>query len=231
MKSKKSYIIKRTEKYMEETTLNKNMVEGQIKPINGMNEQLLSTFFSLDRNDFMPDKMKKMSYMEMNIILENKRTILKPEIIAKIALYVDLKANENVLILGSSTGYLSAVLSFQAETVIVVEQDELLLKNSESAIKKNNINNVVFIKNEITKGYSDQSPFNAIIIEGAIQEVPTNILNQLDEGGRLLAIFQEGDICSAKLLWKNGNLINDQKLFNCSVPVLDAFKKKNSFSF
>ena len=216
---------------MEESRLNKNMVDGQIKPINGMNEYLLSAFYSFDRNDFMPEEMKKMSYVEKNIVLENTRTILKPDLIAKIAIHINLKSNENVLLLGASTGYLSAILSVQAETVIVVEEDEQLLNNSENAVKMNSINNVVFIKNDITKGYNDQSPFDAIIIEGAIQEVPQNILDQLDNGGRLLAIIKEDDICSAKLFRKNENLINEERLFNCSVPVLNLFKKKNSFSF
>ena len=180
---------------MAESILNKNMIEGQIKPINGMSEELLSIFYSLDRNDFMPEIVKEMSYIEKNIILENERTILKPSLIAQIALSINLKANENVLILGATTGYLSAILSHQAETVIVVEENERLLSNSENAIKKNSLNNVVFINNEIVKGYNEQSPFNAIIIEGAIQEVPNNILNQLDEGGRLFAIVQEEEIC------------------------------------
>ena len=216
---------------MKEATLNKNMIEGQIKPINGMSEELLSVFYSLDRNDFMPEAMKEMSYVEKNIILQDKRTILKPSLIAQIALSINLKANENVLILGATTGYLSAILSHQAETVIVVEENEQLLKNSENAIKINNINNVVFIKNEIVKGYNEQSPFNAIIIEGAIQEMPLNIIDQLDEGGRLLAIVQEEEICSAKLFIKNGLSISEQILFNCSIPVLSMFIKKNSFSF
>ncbi len=216
---------------MEEASLNKNMIEGQIKPINGMSEELLSAFYSLDRNDFMPETMKEMSYFEKNILLEDKRTILKPSLIAQIAMSINLKANENVLILGATTGYLSAILSHQAETVIVVEENEQLLNNSENAIKKNNINNVVFVNNEIARGYNEQSPFNAIIIEGAIQEVPHNIIDQLDEGGRLLAIVQEEEICSAKLFKKYGQSISEQKLFNCKIPVLSMFMKRNSFSF
>ena len=217
---------------MAEATLNKNMIEGQIKPINGMSEELLSVFYALDRNDFMPEDQKEMSYVEKNIILQDKRTILKPSLIAQIALSINLKANENVLILGATTGYLSAILSNQAETVIVVEENEQLLNNSENAIKKNNINNVVFVKNEIVKGYNEQSPFNAIIIEGAIQEVPLNIIDQLDEGGRLFAIVQEEEeVCSAKLFKKNELSISEQKLFNCTLPVLSMFIKKNSFSF
>ena len=216
---------------MEETILNKNMVEGQIKPINGMNEQLLSAFYSLDRNDFMPDAVKSMSYIEKNITLENNRTILKPDLIGKIALHINLKINENVLVLGSSTGYLSAILSYLAETVIVVEEEEKLITNSENAVKKNNINNVVFIKNQISRGCTDHSPFDAIIIEGAVQEVPTNILEQLDDTGRLLAIIQEEGVCSARLFSRNGSTFIEKKLFNCSLPALNVFKKKNTFSF
>ena len=216
---------------MKQATLNKNMIEGQIKPINGMSEELLSAFYLFDRNDFMPETKKEMSYVEKNITLENKRTILKPSLVAQIALSINLKANENVLILGATTGYLSAILSHQAETVIVVEENENLLRNSENAIKKNNINNVVFIKNELVKGYNEQSPFNVIIIEGAIQEVPLNIIDQLDEEGRLLAIIHEEEICSAKLFKKNGRSISEQKLFNCTIPVLSMFMKKNNFSF
>ena len=109
---------------MAEATPNKNMIQGQIKPINCMSEELLSIFYSLDRDDFMPDDMKEMSYFEKNILIEGKRTILKPSLIAQIALSINLKPHENVLILGAATGYLSAILSHQAETVIVVEENE-----------------------------------------------------------------------------------------------------------
>ena len=83
---------------MAEAKLNKNMIEGQIKPINGMSGELLSVFYSLDRNDFMPEAMKEMSYVEKNIILQDKRIILKPSLIAQIALSINLKANELSLI-------------------------------------------------------------------------------------------------------------------------------------
>ena len=216
---------------MNKKDLNKNMVDGQIKPINGMNGDLLSIFYSLDRLDFMPEALKKMSYMEKNHILDKNRTILKPELVARIVLSIDLKQNENVLILGCSTSYLTAVLSYQAETVIAVEESEDLLDNAEKAIKKYNINNVVFFKNEIIKGYQKQSPFNVIIIEGAIESVPDNIFNQLDDGGRLFAIISEEGICSAKLYKKNDQKFTELQLFNCTLPSLDIFKSKNSFSF
>ena len=216
---------------MNNEALNKNMVDGQIKPINGMTERIVSTFYSLDRNNFMPLKLKNQSYMEMNLNIEEGRVIPKPDLIAKIVLNINLKDNENVLILGSSTGYLAAILSYHAQTVIVVEENKKLLEASEKSIKENNINNVVFFNNEIAKGCLEQSPFNAIIIEGAVEEVPKNIVDQLESGGRMIAIISDNGACTAKMYKKRGQSISTSKLFNCSIPVLNSFKMKNSFSF
>ena len=216
---------------MNNEALNKNMVDGQIKPINGMTEKIVSTFYALDRNNFMPLDLKNQSYMEMNLNIDEGRVIPKPDLIAKIVLNINLKDNENVLILGSSTGYLAAILSYHAQTVIVVEENKKLLEASEKSIKENNINNVVFFNNEIAKGCLEQSPFNAIIIEGAVEEVPKNIVDQLESGGRMIAIISDNGACTAKMYKKRGQSISTSKLFNCSIPVLNSFKMKNSFSF
>ena len=216
---------------MNNEALNKNMVDGQIKPINGMTERIVTTFYALDRNNFMPLQLKNQSYMEMNLNIDEGRVIPKPDLIAKIVLNINLKDNENVLILGSSTGYLAAILSYHAQTVIVVEENKKLLEASEKSIKENNINNVVFFNNEIAKGCLEQSPFNAIIIEGAVEEVPKNIVDQLESGGRMIAIISDNGACTAKMYKKRGQSISTSKLFNCSIPVLNSFKMKNSFSF
>ncbi len=216
---------------MGNSILNRKMVDGQIKPINGISQELVSIFNSLDRNDFMPDEIKRNAYVEKNFVTSNDRVILKPDIIARIALHLSLKENENVLILGSTTGYLSAVLANQAETVIVVEEDKELIKFSESSIKINNINNIVYINNKISKGCVEQSPFNAIVIEGAVTQIPEDILSQLDEAGRLIGFISDGDICNAQKFTKNGATYMKKTLFNCSLPILSSFPEKNSFRF
>ena len=216
---------------MEINENNLEMVNGQIKPINGMTEKLVSIFKSLNRGDFMPEKFKESAYIEKNLILSNNRVILKPELVAKIAMYIDLKANENVLILGSTTGYLTAVLSLISETVIVVEEDHNYVKSSEIAIKAKNFNNVIYINKSISSGCIEQSPFNAIIIEGAVDHVPQKLLSQLENGGRLIAILSENGLCNAKMFTRKETMFHSQQLFPCSLPVLPSFKEKNIFSF
>ena len=216
---------------MENTILNIKMVDGQIKPINGMNKELVDIFYALDRNDFMPDKMKNNSYIEKNIIIDDNRVILKPDLVARIVLNLKIKDFENVLVIGSTTSYLSAILAHQAETVIVVEENLDLLSFSEKTIKQKNINNVVYINGEISKGCAEHSPFNAIVIEGAVNKVPANILNQLENNGRLIAMISDNGLCSAQIFKRNGVNFNKEMLFSCSIPILNSFKSKNSFSF
>jgi protein-L-isoaspartate(D-aspartate) O-methyltransferase len=216
---------------MEINADNLRMVNGQIKPINGMTEKLVSIFNSLNREDFIPEEFKQSSYVEKNLVLSNHRVILKPELVARIAMYIDLKENENVLILGSTTGYLTAILSLIAETVIVVEEEESFIKSSEIAIKENNLNNVIYINKSISSGCMEQSPFNAIIIEGAVDHVPQKLLNQLENGGRLIAILSENGLCNAKMFTRKETMFHSQQLFPCSLPVLPSFKEKNIFSF
>ena len=216
---------------MEINTDNLRMVNGQIKPINGMTEKLVSIFNSLNRENFIPEEFKQSAYVEKNLVLSNQRVILKPELIARIAMYIDLNENENVLILGSTTGYLTAVLSLIAETVIVVEEDDSYIKSSELSIKENNLNNVIYINKNISNGCVEQSPFNAIIIEGAVDHVPQKLLNQLEKGGRLLAIVSENGLCNAKMFTRKETMFYSKQLFPCSLPVLPSFKEKNIFSF
>ena len=217
--------------HMEINADNSRMVNGQIKPINGMTEKLVSIFYSLNRESFIPEEFKEIAYVEKNLALSNHRVILKPEIVAKIAMHLDLKENENVLILGSTTGYLTAILSLIAETVIVMEEDECHIKSSEIAIKENNLNNVIYINKSISNGCIEQSPFNAIIIEGAVDHVPQKLLNQLENGGRLIAILSENGICNAKMYTRKETMFHSVQLFPCSLPVLPSFKEKNIFSF
>ncbi len=77
----------------------------------------------------------------------------------------------------------------------------------------------------------DQGPFNVIIIEGAIDYLPEQFLNQLENHGRLFALIKKEDVTNAIMYIKNENSINSRFLFSCDAPKLNFFKKKNSFSF
>ena len=216
---------------MDNHSLNKNMIEGQIKPIGGMQPNIIEAFNLIDRDDFVPQDLKNNSYSEKNLFLKRGRFVLKANLIAKIILALNISNEENILIIGSSTGYSSAILSKLAETVISIEEDQELLDFSEEAIKKNGIDNIMFINNTMIDGCADQGPFNAIIIEGVIDEVPEKILNQLDQNGRLIAMINDEGISKVIEYQKINNTFTSRFLFSCTAPKLKSFEKRKLFSF
>ena len=216
---------------MDSHLLNKNMIEGQIKPIGGMQKNILQAFSSVNRDDFVPQNLKDNCYSEKNLFLKRDRFVLKANLIAKIISALNISNEENVLVIGSSTGYSSAIISRLAETVISIEEDQELLDFSEEAIKKNEIDNIVFINNAMIEGCSEQGPFNAIIIEGAIDEVPPKILNQLEDNGRLIAMINNKGVSNVIEYQKKNNIFTDRFLFSCTAPKLKCFDKRKSFSF
>jgi len=216
---------------MDSHLLNKNMIEGQIKPIGGMQKNILQAFSSVNRDDFVPQNLKENCYSEKNLFLKRDRFVLKANLIAKIISALNISNEENVLVIGSSTGYSSAIISRLAETVISIEEDQELLDFSEEAIKKNGIDNIVFINNAMIEGCSEQGPFNAIIIEGAIDEVPPKILNQLEDNGRLIAMINNKGVSNVIEYQKKNHFFTDRFLFSCTAPKLKCFDKRKSFSF
>ena len=216
---------------MDQTTLNNYMIDGQIRPINGISKEVISAFASVNRSDFVPEDLISGSYTEKNLKLSSDRYLLKPNLIAAIINHVLPKSNESILVLPASTGYSSAIISNLAETVIAIEEEDNLISIAEKGMNKSGINNVVIIKKKINENCLDQGPFNAIIVEGAIEYLPDQFLNQLENNGRLLALISKEDVTNAILYVKNENSINSRFLFSCDAPKLNFFKKKNSFSF
>ena len=216
---------------MDQTTQNNTMIDGQIKPINGISKEVISAFSSVNRSNFVPEDLTTKSFTEKNLKICSNRYLLRPNLIGKIINHVSPKRNETILVLPASTGYSSAIISNLAETVIAIEEDDNLISIAEKGMSKSGINNVVIIKKKINENCLDQGPFNAIIIEGAIDYLPGQFLDQLENQGRLFALIKNEDVANATLYIKNVNSVNSRFLFSCDAPKLNFFRKKNSFSF
>ena len=210
---------------------NTAMVLGQIKPLSNISPNILEALYEIDRKDYTPVELRDFSYIEKNIHIGKNRYLLKPAITAKLLSALELENTETILIIGSTTGYSAALSSKIAETVICIEQDHDLIDFSEKIAIENSMNNIVFIKNELNKGYSEQGPYTCILIEGAIEEEPSLILEQLAEGGRLVTILNDNENGSAIKYSKINGQITNQFLFSMDAPVLESFKKSKKFNF
>ena len=210
----------------------KNMVDCQLKPHKIINLDLIDAFLRVPREIFVNKKNINQCYLDVNIDLTKNRFLLNPMVNARLIQSLDISKHDTVLTIGSGVGYNSVILSYLCNTVIGIESIKSFYDFSIDVLIKLEVDNVVFIKNKIEIGYADQQPYDSIFIEGRVHHVHNQLLNQLSENGRLVAVeIKEGHIGKATLYQKHGKEFSKKYLFDAYVPVFDGFKEKQNFNF
>jgi protein-L-isoaspartate(D-aspartate) O-methyltransferase len=116
-----------------------------------------------------------------------------------------------------------------AELVIAVEQDEVFASEAEEILSEVGADNVVVQVNKLEDGAPKHGPYDVIILQGGVEEIPLSILNQLKNGGRIGAIFIEEGLGTARIGYKLNNKVTWRYSFNAAVPILDGFRKQKDF--
>ena len=211
----------------------KNMVENQIRANKVTSLNVINAFLDVPREKFVPDALQEISYVDEDIQLSRNRFMMKPMILARLFQSLNLKGNENILHVGSNSGYGSAILSRMCSSVISLESDKKLFETSIHIFSNMGFDNVVPLHGSMENGVEKEAPFDIIFIEGSIETEPKCLFSQLNENGKLIAIIRPANIKigKAKLFFKISNEIGLENLFDAQVSKLSIFKSKTKFSF
>ena len=216
--------------------LRQRMVDCQIRPVDVTDLAILKAFLTVEREDYLPKAWLDVAYSEKEIPLLNnpissERFLLRPAVLAKLLQLLSAKQSDHVLIVGAATGYSSAILSQYVDSVVALEEDETLLEWCKDNLEKNDINNVSLIAGDLLEGCKVLAPYDAILIEGRLEFVPVDILQQLKEGGRLVLIEGGYDLAHAKVYIKQETAFSEQIRFMVPAPLLIEKKNINEFQF
>ncbi len=205
------------------------MVDTQVRPSDVTKFNVIEAMLAVPREVYVPEARKEAAYMGENIELAADRVVLEPRTTGKLLDALDIQPNELVLDLGCAYGYSAAVVAHLAEAVIAVETADFA-GEAEANLSQNGVDNVAVIEGELTAGAAKHGPYDVIIVEGGIEELPAAIAEQLKEGGRIGCIFQDGALGTVKVGYKLDGLINWRYSFNAGAPVLKGFAKQPSFA-
>ena len=208
----------------------KIMVDTQIRPSDVTKFPIIEAFLSVPREKFVPDGKREAAYMGENFQIGQSRVILEPRTLAKLLDALDIDNDELVLDIGTGLGYSSAIISLIAEVVIAVEDDSSLASEAEEILTEIGADNVVVQLGKLEDGAAEHGPYDVIILQGGVEEIPGSILKQLKNGGRLGAIFVEEGLGTAKIGFKLNNKITWRYSFNAAAPVLQGFFKQKDFA-
>lgn len=215
-------------KYSDRRTM---MVDTQVRPSDVTKFPIIDAMLSVPREVFVPDAMKEAAYVGETLELSSGRVLLEPRTLAKLLDALVIDKTETVLDLGCGLGYSTAVIARMADAVVAVEDDADLANEAQLALSNTGIDNAAVIEGVLAEGAAKHGPFDVIILQGGVEEIPTTLLDQLNEGGRIGAIFMEGALGVVRI----GRKINGQVMwkytFNAAAPILSGFSKEQAFEF
>ena len=205
------------------------MVDNQIRPSDVTKFPIIDAMLMIAREDFVPDSKREAAYVGENIELGAGRVILEPRSLAKMLDAVNVQPGEMVLDLGCAYGYSAAVLSRLAEAVVAVESDPIMSKEASSALSVAGADNVALVEGPLAEGAPQHGPYDVIVIQGAVEQVPQAVLDQLSEGGRIACLFQDGALGACRIGYRIDGSMSWRFAFNAAAPVLPGFDRAPAF--
>jgi protein-L-isoaspartate(D-aspartate) O-methyltransferase len=206
------------------------MVDSQIRPSDVTRYPVIAALLAVPRERFVPPALREAAYAGENLPLAPGRVLLEPRTFAKMIDALDIGPGDLVLHVGAGLGYGAAVLARLAEAVIALESERDLAAEAEAALAAEGADGAVVVTGALAEGMARHGPYDAILIEGGVEQVPQAILDQLKEGGRIAALFMSGALGEVRIGRKAGGSVGWRLAFNAAAPVLPGFAARREFA-
>ncbi|WP_273566902.1 protein-L-isoaspartate(D-aspartate) O-methyltransferase [Maribacter halichondriae] len=195
------------------TTLQKKMVEEQIKARGVADPPTLLAMLGVPRHEFVPEEVKPYAYSDGPLPIGNGQTISQPYIVAFMTEALQLKKSDRVLEIGTGSGYQAAVLAKIVDSVYTIEIVENLALEAEKRLKALHYDNVMVRAGDGYHGWPEKAPFDAVMVTAGAETIPQDLIDQLKIGGRLIIpVGPHNGIRQLMLLIKKKNRIVKKSL-------------------
>jgi protein-L-isoaspartate(D-aspartate) O-methyltransferase len=209
-----------------------NMVESQLRPNRIDDRRLLDAMLNVPRERFVPKALAGVAYADEDLRLPNGHYLIEPLVLARLIRSARVGHDDVVLVLGCATGYAAAVLARLAATVILLVPDEASAARVEPLLDELGADNVVVIAGgDPTAGHLSQAPFDVILLTGSVDTVPAALLEQIGEGGRLVAVVANERVGRGVQFTRLHGVIGQRTLFDAQIPRLAGVTREAEFAF
>ena len=206
------------------------MVDTQVRPSDVTKFPIIEAMLSVPREIFVPNALQEAAYAGENLEIAPGRTLLDPRTLAKILEAVNIQSDDLVLDVACGFGYSSAVAAHMAEAVIALDDNPDLCAEAESALSTLGIDNVAVVEGPLGDGAAQHGPYDVILIQGGVEVVPKPLIDQLKDGGRIAAIFEDGRLGTVRVGLKTGGAVTWRYAFNGDAPLMAGFLKSAEFA-
>jgi protein-L-isoaspartate(D-aspartate) O-methyltransferase len=211
-----------------------NMVESQVRSSDVTDRRIIRAMQVVPREAFVPERVKPLAYMDEAVPLSppggRGRVLMAPRTFARLLQLATPGEADTVLVIGSSTGYSLAVIAGLVGHVVALEEDQGLLEAA-VALASEPAGKIARLNGPLKDGVPGEAPFDVIFVEGGVEEVPAALLDQLKDGGRLVAVLVEGGVGKASIWRRSGASFDHTRAFDAGAAVLPGFARAPQFVF
>ena len=208
------------------------MVDSQVRPNKVTDPRILAAMRRIRRERFLPAALAARAYGDQDVPLGDGRVLSEPMTIARLIQLAGPVVGENALVVAAGTGYGAAVLAGCGVRVIALEEVPALLGLARTALASE-APGVILVSGRLAAGWADGAPYDLILIEGAVREIPPAIAAQLRAGtGRLVTVLRtERYGGQAVLAEADGSGLRAQPAFDCATQLIPALLPAPGFVF
>lgn len=205
-----------------------NMVESQVRP-NGITDlRVIDAMAAVPRELFVPEERRALAYMDEDVLVAltpdgARRWLIEPMTFARLLQLAGIRQGEIVLDIGCATAYSTAVIAALAESVIALEEDPVLAEAATRNLSQLGITNAAVVNAPHATGLGNEAPFDVIFINGRVPSLPRPLLEQLKEGGRLVAVVGESAVAPALVCTRHGEAFSSRAQYDASIAPLPGF--------
>ena len=216
-------------------TARQKMVDGQVRTADVTDHRILDAMLALPREVFVPAAKRALAYLDLDLDVTEggsvPRCLIKPMLMAKLLQAAEIRAGDNLLIVGCATGYGAAIAARLAGKVTATECDAAVAARAKDALASVGFSNVTIRVAEPPAGDSAEAPYDVIVLNGATEVFPGTLCGQLRDGGRLVGVFAETMPPRATIVTRSHGDFGHRTLFDASAPVLPGLERVPAFVF
>lgn len=216
---------------MDFNAARRHMVESQIRTSRVVDEAVIAAMAEVPRERFVPGPLQPVAYIDEDLKIGNGRYLMEPAVLARLLQEANVEPSDVVLDIGSGSGYGAAILAQLAGTVFALESDPQLSARASELFTELGLDNVVPVDGALAEGCPKHAPYNVILIEGAVETIPDAVVDQLEGGGRMVAVVQERGVGRATVIRHVGDHLSRRIVFDAAIPVLPEFRTPAGFVF
>jgi protein-L-isoaspartate(D-aspartate) O-methyltransferase len=194
------------------------MVAEQLAPHGVTDERVLRVMSEIPREEFLPLKLRRHAYDDRALGIDCGQTISQPLVVALMTQAVVPKPDEVALEVGAGSGYQAAVLSRLCRKLITLEREPALAEHASETLRRLGFTNVEVAVADGSLGWPAEAPFDIILVAAAARLVPSALIEQLAEGGRMVipVAVSPDEPQDLRLYEKHGGVVSYSSMF----PVL-----------